>query len=329
MSELVPQESTELSTDRSERWLTREEFDGLEKVPPIMTWFANIRNPNTKRSYRRIVLDFMAFAGISEDNLDDFNRVKRPHVIVWRDTLEKELAPGSVRTALSALSSLFDDLCDANCVQEHPVKGVKRPGEGSNEGKTQAISDAQMSRLLKAPDPEKHKAFSRKLKAYRDRAILATFAFHGLRCSELTSLKVKDIQERRGVKHIQVHGKREKIRYIPAHATAIEMIEDYLEFRGSREREDWLFVSVRKGEPLAQSNIFQNIVRKYAIEAGINPDEFCVHSLRASAGTNALENGADLEQVQEWFGHSNISTTRLYDKRVQKVEDSPTFRVKY
>ena len=54
-----------------------------------------------------------------------------------------------------------------------------------------------------------------------------------------------------------------------------------------------------------------------------------MHNLRATAGTNALENGADIEQVQEWFGHANISTTRLYDKRTQKVEDSPTFRVKY
>ena len=52
------------------------------------------------------------------------------------------------------------------------------------------------------------------------------------------------------------------------------------------------------------------------------------YSLRASAGTNALENGADLEQVQEWVGLANISTTRLLTREFRKVGDSPTFRVK-
>jgi integrase/recombinase XerD len=54
-----------------------------------------------------------------------------------------------------------------------------------------------------------------------------------------------------------------------------------------------------------------------------------VHSLRATAGTNALENGADIAKVQEWFGHANIATTRLYDRRQRRPEDSPTYRVKY
>ncbi|MBI3797755.1 MAG: tyrosine-type recombinase/integrase [Deltaproteobacteria bacterium] len=56
---------------------------------------------------------------------------------------------------------------------------------------------------------------------------------------------------------------------------------------------------------------------------------FCVHSLRATAATNALANGADIAKVQEWLGHANVSTTRLYDKRSTRPEDSPTFKVRY
>jgi site-specific recombinase XerD len=55
----------------------------------------------------------------------------------------------------------------------------------------------------------------------------------------------------------------------------------------------------------------------------------CVHSLRATAATNALSNNADIAKVQDWLGHANVSTTRLYDRRKSKPEDSPTFRVKY
>jgi integrase/recombinase XerD len=55
----------------------------------------------------------------------------------------------------------------------------------------------------------------------------------------------------------------------------------------------------------------------------------CVHSMRATAATNALSNEADIAKVQEWLGHANVSTTRLYDRRKSKPEDSPTFHVKY
>ena len=55
----------------------------------------------------------------------------------------------------------------------------------------------------------------------------------------------------------------------------------------------------------------------------------CVHSMRATAATNALSNEADIAKVQEWLGHANVSTTRLYDRRKTRPEDSPTFHVKY
>jgi integrase/recombinase XerD len=51
--------------------------------------------------------------------------------------------------------------------------------------------------------------------------------------------------------------------------------------------------------------------------------------LRATAATNALEHNADIAKVQEWLGHAYVSTTRLCDKRENRSEDSPTFRVEY
>ena len=51
--------------------------------------------------------------------------------------------------------------------------------------------------------------------------------------------------------------------------------------------------------------------------------------MRATAATNALQNNADITKVQEWLGHSSIATTRLYDRRTTRPEDSPTFQIKY
>jgi integrase/recombinase XerD len=74
-----------------------------------------------------------------------------------------------------------------------------------------------------------------------------------------------------------------------------------------------------------------DIVRHYAREAGLMDavPGLCVHSLRATAATNALSHEADIAKVQEWLGHADISTTRMYDKRQNRPEDSPTFKVQY
>jgi integrase len=56
---------------------------------------------------------------------------------------------------------------------------------------------------------------------------------------------------------------------------------------------------------------------------------FGAHSLRATAATNALDHEADIAKVQEWLGHANIATTRLYDRRKTRPEDSRTFKVRY
>jgi integrase len=61
----------------------------------------------------------------------------------------------------------------------------------------------------------------------------------------------------------------------------------------------------------------------------VNIEGFGAHSLRAMAATNALDHEADIAKVQEWLGHANIATTRLYDRRKTRPEDSPRFKVRY
>ena len=71
------------------------------------------------------------------------------------------------------------------------------------------------------------------------------------------------------------------------------------------------------------------MVQHYATRVGVNLEGFGAHSLRATAATNALDHEADIAKVQEWLGHANIATTRLYDRRKTRPEDSPTFKVRY
>ena len=262
--------------------------------------------------------------------MEEFRIVTRAHVLAWRKDLEsRELRPATIRRKLSALSSLFSALCNANAIEQNPVSGVSRPKAQSIQ--TPALSDDQVKAYLEAPDPEKQIAPSRKLKAYRDRAILSVLAFHGLRCSEMTGLRVRDIAEQRGVKFFTVHGKGSKIRYVPIHPHSLSRIEEYLTAAGhGQDREAVLFQSVRTwGKALSQEAVFQRIVSKYAIESGVDPHEVCVHSFRVTSATNAIEHSSSIEEVREWLGHSSISTTDGYIRTRVRPEDSPTFKVRY
>ncbi len=152
---------------------------------------------------------------------------------------------------------------------------MKRPKVDSYEGKTPALSDAQVRALLEAPKGQT-------LKAKRDRAILSILFYHALRRDELCKLMVKDVHERRGT----------------------------------------------TDTALTTDGVYQ-LIKHYAQQVCISVQRFGPHSARATAATNALDQGADIAKVQEWLGHANVSTTRVYDHRKTKPEDSPTFKVRY
>ena len=149
---------------------------------------------------------------------------------------------------------------------------------------------------------------------------------------------MRDLQQREGILHLRIEGKGDKICFLPVAAKAARLIKESLEVAGHGE--DWTGPLFRPGKnnttgtlnkPLHPASVYHKAVRHYGQQVGINQDVhgFCVHSLRATATTNALEHNADIAKVQEWLGHANVSTTRLYDKRKNRPEDSSTFRVDY
>ena len=308
--------------------LTSKQFADLTAVPPEAEWFANLDSAQTRRAYKNDIREFMHFAGIERP--EQFREIVRAHVLAWRKTLEdKGLAASTLRRKLAALSSLYEYMCDRNAVASNPVKGVKRPKVETQEGKTPALGDHQARRLLDAPDPTT-------LKGKRDRAILSVLLFHALRREELCTLKVKDIHERRGVKHLRVHGKGGKLRYVPLHPHAAGLIDDYLLANGhGSDAGGAMFRPVRNNVTsslegaLTPQSVYADVVRRYMTAIGVTGERMGPHALRATAATNALDHEADIAKVQEWLGHANIATTLIYDRRKTRPEDSPTFKVRY
>ena len=148
----------------------------------------------------------------------------------------------------------------------------------------------------------------------------------------MCKLKVKDFRHiRKGVPHLKVSGKGGKTRYLPLHPGTNGLINDYLDAAGhGADEAGALFRPLRNNAPAGSKGDHARrhlqLVRAIRRQLGF---QIGAHALRATAATNALDHQADIAKVQEWLGHANIATTRIYDHRRTRPEDSPTFKVNY
>jgi integrase/recombinase XerD len=160
----------------------------------------------------------------------------------------------------------------------------------------------------------------------RDRAMLETLYATGLRVSELTGLKLADVNLQLGA--VTTFGKGRKERMVPLGETAMVWIKRYAE--GSRpamlknKKSAFLFVTPR-ATPMTRQN-FWVIIKKYALLAGIDSRRIKPHALRHSFATHLLERGVDLRHVQMMLGHSDITTTQIYthvaSERLKKLHST-------
>lgn len=124
--------------------LSALEFQQVTEVPPEVEAFANLRNSNTRKAYRRDGRDFTAYAGLQQP--EGFRRVTRAHVVAWRaHLLAQELSPATIRRKLAAPGFLYTYLSDRNAIECNPLAGVNRPSNATTrrECASTALSAAQ------------------------------------------------------------------------------------------------------------------------------------------------------------------------------------------
>jgi len=167
------------------------------------------------------------------------------------------------------------------------------------------MSEKQVDHLLAAPDLDTPLGL-------RDRAMLETLYATGLRVSELVNLKIHEVGFNEGV--IRVLGKGSKERLVPLGEVAIDWLQRYLdEARNDilkNQQSEALFVTGRGGAMTRQA--FWQLIKRYALQAGIDPAKLSPHVLRHAFATHLLNHGADLRVVQLLLGHADITTTQIY-----------------
>ncbi len=139
----------------------------------------------------------------------------------------------------------------------------------------------------------------------RDRAILTTFLFGGLRCNELRMLDVADVDFEADTIFIR-YAKRDKQRIVPLHSEASSAMAAYLGDRQSGA----VFLSVR-GHRISNRRL-RTLVKEIGQKAGLRKD-LHPHTLRHTYATLLREAGVELGDVGNLLGHASLETTRIYD----------------
>ena len=217
------------------------------------------------------------------------------------DLHQRKLSPISIRRKLGALRAFFRFEVREGRTSLNPARLARMPKapqrlpQVMTAGEANALVDGVAADTLERPH------------AARDLAIFEFLYGCGLRVSELTGLRLDDID--RSEAWLRVRGKGRKERQAPFGERAAEALDRYLAERAARPGVEALFVNHRGG-PLTVRGV-RGIVKLYAIhlagDSSIHP-----HSFRHAYATHLLADGADLRAIQELLGHARLSTTQKY-----------------
>lgn len=259
---------------------------------------------NTVSAYRR---DLDKFFEWNKTNVQKtVHQVDVESLTAFLDYLQKSgLAASSVARNLAAIRMFFRYLMLESVIEESIVDLISSPKLWQRLPKV--LSPEMVDELLVAPVGVADRYFR------RDRAILATMYATGCRVSEITNLKLSDVnmQER----FARCTGKGNKQRIVSLTTVAVDAITKYLNserdamVKSRTTDEGWLFVS-RSGKRMNRETLWK-LIQRYAGRIGAGP-EISPHTLRHSFATHLLAGGADIRALQEMLGHASIRTTQIY-----------------
>ncbi|MGM0609021.1 MAG: site-specific tyrosine recombinase/integron integrase [Candidatus Muiribacteriota bacterium] len=254
------------------------------------------RAPLTVKAYME---DLIKFGMYLHKNKLELDKLKTINFRAYMTYLSKnKLSSKTIARHISTIHSFFKYLKRKNIIQKNSAALVNLPKVASNLPKF--VFPEELNKLFELPDTDT-------VLGLRDRLIFELLYATGIRVSELSNLKIYDIDF--GERLIKVFGKRSKERIVPFGKPALGWIEKYSEKITGFSKTDYLFVN-RFGNKLSERGvrlIFDKYVKKLAAKIKLTP-----HVLRHTFATHLLNNGADIRTVQELLGHASLATTQIY-----------------
>jgi len=237
---------------------------------------------------------------------------------LWQAHMLEANQKRSVNTWLAGVRSFFTWCTDARLIPYNPtatVKGASRKGETQIHRKN-PLTNAEVRRLLATPN-------TATAQGARDFAILNLFLFTAMRSVEINRANLSDWQTigTQQVIYYQGKGHNEPDDYKVVVDPVADAVQLWLSYRGNKPGPLFTSLSDRsQGERLSLRAI-RNLIKDHMRKAGIDDPKKTTHSLRHTAITNAIVNGAPLRVVQTLAGHASANTTSIYIHNVDRLQN--------
>ena len=265
---------------------------------------------NTVKSYSRDLTGFMDF--LEDSHLDSVLEATRLNITEYLAHLRRRgLASSTVDRKTDSLRSFYRFLTAERHTEDDPTRLIESARSWSKL--PGVLSVEEMQSLLEQPNTSKPLGL-------RNMVILEIMYATGLRVSELTGLRITDLNPEIG--YLRCLGKGNKERVVPIGSKALAAVKEYLDSGRPllNPEGDYLLVNNR-GKKITRDGVLR-VIKKLAKSAGIQKN-VSPHTLRHCFATHLLERGADLRSLQEMLGHADIATTQIYthvnSKRLKDV----------
>jgi site-specific recombinase XerD len=300
--------------------------DEAQQVGRLMEIFARFlwlhvadgdASPATIRTYHTQAAQFVAWCRGRE--LQPAAATEEDVIAYRKYLLEAGYRRTTVALKLAVVKRLYEALRWRGLRADNPAAGVKAPRDRTvQDERVKYLPLDGLKRLLAAPQRDSPQA-------KRDRAILSLMGMHGLRVAEVAGLQLGDVDLCAGA--IKVLGKGRKVRTIYLTEQTTELMEAWLEVRGTVAlgQVHAFFVVIGPngtGTALTTRGI-RYLVDKYLAVLGLKAEGISCHALRHSAATWARAGGARLDAIAGMLGHASITTTSIYARLVDRMSENP------
>jgi integrase/recombinase XerD len=265
------------------------------------------------------------------ESMFDPREATRETIKIYRWHLtQRGYQPKTIAVKLTAVSRLYDAAVEYGLMGGNPAWGVKPPTVSIDPAaRITYLEQDEATILLKSIES------CGSLKTLRDKLLLGVMTLEGTRSIEMHRLNIGDVVRQGTRVGLKVSSKRHT-RVVPLTPQLAQVIEAYLTARRGSGFDCMVdsplllnLSNYGRGERLSRRGIRQ-VVDKYLQAANLKYMEgrtLSAHSLRHTAGTLALRNGATLRQVQDLLGHADPRTTAIYAHVGDRWENNPALKV--
>lgn len=265
------------------------------------------RSPLTVEAYGRDVSQFAAWITGGQTERFEPRDVSTNDIRAWLASLSREkISPRSLRRKAQSLRAFFRFLLRGNMIETNPAASLTLPKMSKplpdvvKAEEVEGILRLDENELTRNPDDAEIR---------RDSLIVDILYSLGLRRAEIASLSDSDISTY--ASELKVTGKRSKQRVVPVPPPLMEKITVWQHMRDSL----WPDLPapkpllVKKGKRMTARQIYLTVHRELEISSARKKSP---HALRHTFATSMLNEGADLNSVKEFLGHTSLSTTQIY-----------------